>query len=157
MPALTGKADPVNERLVGLLLHCGGPVLKPGQYQHLLRVTEAISRDPARDILVLLLGIHVGMRVSEIAQIEVGDGLFSSGAIRQEVSLRAPITKGCRQRCIYPTNRMLIQAIDRYLSHRIKLRWRMSDDPKKNEGPDVIGIAYKPHADVGRFSTPICI
>lgn len=26
---------------------------------------------------------------------------------------------------------MLIQAIDRYLWHRIKLRWRMSDDPKK--------------------------
>ena len=36
-------------------------------------------------------------------------------------------------------------------------RWRMSDDPKKNEAPDVIGIAYKPHANVGRFSTPICI
>ena len=26
---------------------------------------------------------------------------FPSGAIRQEVSLRAAITKGCRQRCIY--------------------------------------------------------
>ena len=65
-------------------------VLKPGQYRHLLRVTEATSRDPARDILVLLLGIHVGMRVSEIAQIEVSDVLFPSGAIRQEVSLRPP-------------------------------------------------------------------
>lgn len=46
-------------------------VLRPGQYRHLLRVTESTSRDPARDILVLLLGIHTGMRVSEIAQIEV--------------------------------------------------------------------------------------
>lgn len=60
--------------------------------------------------------------------------LFPSGAIRQEVSLRAHITKGCRQRCIYPTNLMLVQAIDRYLSHRIELRWRMSDDPKKYRG-----------------------
>ncbi|HWW70190.1 MAG TPA: site-specific integrase [Duganella sp.] len=109
-------------------------VLKPGQYRHLLRVTEATSRDPARDILVLLLGIHVGMRVSEIAQIEVGDVLFPSGAIRQEVSLRAPITKGGRQRCIYPTNRMLIEAIERYLSRRIERRWRMSGDPKKYRG-----------------------
>lgn len=57
-------------------------VLKPGQYRHLLRVTKATSRDPERDILVLMLGIHTGMRVSEIAQIEVGDVLFPSGAIR---------------------------------------------------------------------------
>ena len=47
-------------------------VLKPSQYRHFLRVTRATSRDPERDILVLLLGIHKGMRVSEIAQIDVG-------------------------------------------------------------------------------------
>src|SRR5213595_3838704 len=88
-------------------------VLRPGQYRHLLRVTEATSRDPERDILVLLLGIHTGVRVSEIAQIEVQDVLFPSGAIRQEVSLRAVITKGCRQRCIYPTNRALVEALER--------------------------------------------
>lgn len=64
-------------------------VLKPGEYRHLLRVTETTSRAPAPDVLVLLLGIHTGMRVSEIAQIEVGDVLFPSGAIQQEVSLRA--------------------------------------------------------------------
>lgn len=63
-------------------------VLRPDQYRHLLRVTESTSRDPERDILVLLLGIHPGMRVSEIAQIEVQDMLFPSGAVRQEVSLR---------------------------------------------------------------------
>ena len=66
-------------------------VLKPGQYRHLLRVTRATSRDPERDVLVLLLGIHTGMRVSEIAQIEVRDVLFPSGAIRPEVSLRAAL------------------------------------------------------------------
>jgi integrase/recombinase XerD len=62
--------------------------------------------------LVLLMGIHMGMRVSEIAQIEVGDVLFPSGAIRSEVSLRGQITKGPRQRCVYPTNRHLVAALD---------------------------------------------
>jgi integrase/recombinase XerD len=109
-------------------------VLKPGQYRHLLRVTRATSRDPERDILVLLLGIHTGMRVSEIAQIEVGDVLFPSGSIRAEVSLRACITKGLRQRCIYPTNRDLVAAIDNYLALRIERRWRISDDPKRYRG-----------------------
>ena len=106
-------------------------VLKPGQYRHLLRVTRDTSRDPERDVLVLLLGIHTGMRVSEIAQIEVRDVLFPSGAIRPEVSLRAAITKGLRQRCIYPANRDLIAAIDDYLTLRVERRWHMSEDPKR--------------------------
>ncbi|SDG77348.1 MULTISPECIES: site-specific integrase [unclassified Duganella] len=109
-------------------------VLKSGQYRHLLRVTKATSRDPERDVLVLLLGIHTGMRVSEIAQIEVGDVLFPSGAIRSEVSLRASITKGLRQRCIYPTNRDLVAAIDDYLALRVERRLRMSEDPKRYRG-----------------------
>lgn len=108
-------------------------VLKPGQYCHLLRATRATSRDPERDV-VLLLGIHTGMRVSEIAQIEVRDVLFPSGAIRPEVSLRAAITKGLRQRCIYPANRDLIAAIDDYLTLRVERGWRMKEDPKRYRG-----------------------
>ncbi len=109
-------------------------VLKPGQYRHLIRATRATSRDPERDILVLLLGIHTGMRVSEIAQVEVGDFLFVSGKLRQEVSLRAVVTKGCRQRCIYPTNADLIAAIEGYLALRVAKRWRMSNEPKRYRG-----------------------
>lgn len=43
------------------------------------------------------------------------------------------ITKGCRQRCIYLTNRALVEALERYLTYRIERRWRMSDDPKYGE------------------------
>ena len=66
-------------------------VLRPGQYRHLIRATRATSRSPERDVLVLLMGIHMGMRVSEIAQVEVGDFMFVSGKLRQEVSLRAAL------------------------------------------------------------------
>jgi integrase len=48
-------------------------VLRPSQIRHLLRVTEAMSRHPERDALILLLGITCGMRVTEIARIEVAD------------------------------------------------------------------------------------
>lgn len=47
--------------------------LRPAQIRHLLAVTSATSRHPERDCLVLLLGITCGMRVSEIAQLEVQD------------------------------------------------------------------------------------
>jgi integrase len=49
-------------------------VLKPGQYRHPL--TLATGRCPERDVLVLLMGIHMGMRVSEITQVEVADFMF---------------------------------------------------------------------------------
>lgn len=94
--------------------------LRPGQIRHLLRVTNETSRHPERDCLVLLLGITCGMRVTEIAQIEVQDVLFSSGIARYEVSLRAAITKGCRQRCIYLTHQQTIAALERYLAPRLK-------------------------------------
>jgi integrase len=99
--------------------------LQPGQYRHLLRVTKATSRHPERDVAVLLLGIHCGVRVTEIAQIEVSDLLYPSGALKPEVSLRAAITKGCRQRCIYPTNLHLVDALDSYFAYRLKRRLRL--------------------------------
>jgi integrase/recombinase XerD len=92
--------------------------LKPGQIRHLLSVTAGTSRHPERDILVLLLGLTCGMRVSEIAQIEIQDMLYPSGAVRSEVSLRAAITKGCRQRCVYLTHSRTVEALERYLEHR---------------------------------------
>jgi site-specific recombinase XerD len=99
--------------------------LQPGQIRHLLRVTTATSRHPERDSLVLLLGLTAGMRVTEIAQIEVQDVLFPSGALRDEISLRAAITKGCGQRCIY-----LSHALD----YRITRRLRTTDDPGRYRG-----------------------
>jgi integrase/recombinase XerD len=45
--------------------------LQPGQVPHLLRVTAVTSRHRERDRLVLLLGLTAGMRVTEIAQIEI--------------------------------------------------------------------------------------
>jgi integrase/recombinase XerD len=63
-------------------------VLRPSQIRHLLRITEATSRNPERDTLVLLLGITCGMRITEIARIEIADVLTQSGTIRAEVSLR---------------------------------------------------------------------
>lgn len=62
--------------------------LQPGQIRHLFRVTVATSRHPQRDCLVLWLGLTAGMRVTELAQIEVQDVLYPSGALRSEVSLR---------------------------------------------------------------------
>jgi hypothetical protein len=74
------------------------------------------------------------MRVTEIAQIEVQDVLFPSGALRAEISLRAAITKGCRQRCIYLSHAKAIEALVRYLDYRTARRLRMTGDPGRYRG-----------------------
>jgi integrase/recombinase XerD len=94
-------------------------VLTPGRIRHLLRVTEATSTQPQRDAVILLLGLTCGMRITEIAQITVSDICFPSGRLRHEVSLRAAITKGCRQRCVCLANDKLIAALERYLEYRV--------------------------------------
>jgi integrase len=108
-------------------------VLTPAKYRHLLRVTEATSRFPERDTLILLLGVTCGMRITEIARIEVGDVLAKSGARREEVSLRGSVTKGCRPRCIYLSHERTIAAFDRYIE------WRYQ------RGAGAAGIS-RPHA-----------
>lgn len=97
-------------------------VLLPSQLRHLIRVTEATSRHPERDAVILWLGFACGMRVTEIARLTVADVLLPSGRLREEVSLRAEITKGCRQRLAYLTNPKLIAALERYIA------WRKAKD-----------------------------
>ena len=109
-------------------------MLQPGQIRHLLRVTTATSRLPERDCLILLMGITMGMRVSEIAQIEIADMLFPSGQLRPEVSLRASITKGCRPRCVFPTNRLLVDALDRYVAFRAARGLRLGEQATQYRG-----------------------
>lgn len=86
--------------------------LRPGQIRHLLRVTNETSRHPERDCLVPLLDITCGMRVTEIAQIEVQDVLFSSGIARQEVSLRAGLNTSNKMDMRFDQYRSLDWLID---------------------------------------------
>lgn len=92
--------------------------LDGGQFTRLIKITHTTSRYAERDVLVLMLGHHTGMRVTEISRITVADVLHSSGKMRQEVSLREAVTKGCRQRCAYLSSRRLIDALEAYLAYR---------------------------------------
>lgn len=93
--------------------------LNQGQFSRLIKITRATVRYPERDVLVLMLGHHVGMRVTEISRITVGDVMLASGRLRTEISLREAVTKGCRQRCAYLATRPLLEALEAYISYRL--------------------------------------
>lgn len=98
--------------------HTRAKVLTPAKFRHLLRVTDATSRFSERDTLVLLLGVTCGMRVTEIARLEVQHVLTKSGTRREEIHLPGSITKGCRARCVFVAHPRAIEALDRYVEWR---------------------------------------
>lgn len=107
--------------------------LNQGEFSRLIKITTATSRYFQRDVLVLMLGHHCGMRVTEISRITVADVMQPSGKLRVEVSLRADVTKGCRQRCAYLATKPLIAALEVYLAYRIE----------RGVGTDLYGKTYR--------------
>ena len=93
--------------------------LHQGQFTRLIKISQATSRYPERDVLVLMLGHHCGMRITEISRLSVADVMHASGRLRSEVSKREAITKGCRQRCAYPASQPAIHALEAYLHYRL--------------------------------------
>lgn len=53
--------------------------------------------------MLLWLTHTTGVRVTELALLEIADVLYPSGDFKPEVYLRAEITKGCRPRNVYLT------------------------------------------------------
>lgn len=94
--------------------------LRQGEFSRLIKITQATSRYFERDVLVLMLGHHCGLRVTEISRITTADVMQPSGKLRVDISLRESVTKGCRQRCAYLATKPLIAALEVYLTYRIE-------------------------------------
>ncbi len=102
--------------------------LRPGQFRHLIRVAGITGRMPLRDQMILWITHTTGIRVTELALLRIDDVLYPSGAIREEVYLRAAITKGCKARNIHFTNSKCTDAIDAWLAERRARGWGVSPD-----------------------------
>lgn len=93
--------------------------LHKGEFQRLIKITQATSKLPERDVLVLMLGHKAGLRITEISRITVADVMFPSGKLRQEISMRAAVTKGCRPRSAFIVHKQLVAALEAYLQYRL--------------------------------------
>lgn len=109
-------------------------VLTPARFRHLLRVTEATSRFPERDTLILLPGVTCGMHVTEIARVEVHHVLSRRGTRQEETALPGRVTKGCRPRCVFLSHPKAIEAFDRYVEWRYSRGHGVSLDRSEYRG-----------------------
>lgn len=97
--------------------------LRPGQFRHVIRVAGITGRLPERNVMLLWLTHTTGIRVTELALIEIRDLMFPSGQLRTEIYLRAGITKMARPRTIYLSHPKAISAVEAWLSWRIAKGW----------------------------------
>lgn len=93
--------------------------VKNCDFKRLIQITTTTSRHFQRDILVLMLGHHAALRITETSRITIADVMYASGKLRREISLREAVTKGSKQRCAYLSSKPLIEALEAYLSHRL--------------------------------------
>ncbi|EGR1020281.1 site-specific integrase [Vibrio cholerae] len=86
------------------------------------QVTKVFNRirlmsNPHQKAAIIALSLS-GLRVTELSKIAVSDLVTKRGEIRSEIALRAKITKGCKPRPIWLSDRTrtLLQA---YINHRL--------------------------------------
>lgn len=74
----------------------------------------AQRKHAARDRAAVMLSFYAGMRVGEIAALTMGDVLDGQGRVRDQIRLRAEITKGGHARVVFPNDRLQLE-LQRYV------------------------------------------
>ena len=79
--------------------------------------TIARSAYPARNRCMFLLALYSGMRVGELAALNIGDVLDSKGKVRDQIQLKPHQTKGRHARTVL-LNSLAQAELERYLRDR---------------------------------------
>lgn len=87
-------------------------VLTDAEFKRLLAMVTQ-SRHAGRNQLALMLSHLAGLRVGEIASLIVRDVIDTEGKVREQLRLRAEITKGGHARVVF-LNEKLRREIERY-------------------------------------------
>ena len=77
---------------------------------------------------------HAGLRVSELARLEIKDVMYSSGRLRTEVFLPAKICKGTKPRTVWFSNLKTLKIIQDLVNYRVKKRWGTSLNNEEYQG-----------------------
>jgi len=106
--------------------------LKPRQINKVLEKI-LMMQDPETKRAAMVLS-HAGLRVSEVARLDVKTLLFPSGMVRTEVFLPAKICKGTKSRTIWLSNKKSRKIIQEYIDYRHKRKWGLSLEGDQYQG-----------------------
>lgn len=94
-------------------------ILTKSEFRRMLKVAT-ITREAIRNQLLLCFSHACGLRVTELASITIRDVMHPSGRIKDELTLRADITKNARVRTVPMSSELLMAHLEKYLAYRIK-------------------------------------
>lgn len=94
-------------------------ILTSAEFKRMLKVVT-ITREAARNQLLLCFSHACGLRVTELASITIRDVMHPSGRIKDELTLRADITKNARVRTVPMSSELFLEHLEKYLSYRIE-------------------------------------
>ena len=103
----------------------------------------ARSAYPARNRCMFLLALYSGMRVGELAALNVGDVVDAKGKVREQIMLKPHQTKGRHARTVL-LNSQAQAELDRYLRGR-------SAEPTKPLFKSKVGKRFSPNSLVQVF------
>ena len=103
------------------------PVVTPKYLKRLLFVAGD-SRNAARNQLIVWLLFAAGLRISEVAVIEIKDVLWPSGKLRNKVIIPAKYCKNRKAGHVFFYHRKLLKALDCYLNLRVEKQLLLSGD-----------------------------
>lgn len=113
--------------------NAAAPLTLP-QIKHVVNVASVSGRTPERDKALLLCSITMGLRVTEIARIELGHIMNEDGSYKLEGWIPGRIAKMGKSAPIFPVNKRFQKALDDYLEYRIKKRHQLSGNETKYRG-----------------------
>lgn len=106
------------------------PALTKSEIKHLIKVNSVSGRMPERDVALLLCSITTGLRVTEIAHLEVWHIVHNDGSLLVEGWIPGKFTKSGEPGPVFITNKKFKEALNAYFEYRIRKGHQVSGKPE---------------------------
>lgn len=112
----------------------GAPALTKLELKHAVMVASGSGRTPERDAALILCSATTGLRVTEIASLEVRHIMAEDGSYLLEGWIPGEFTKSGKPGVIFVTNKKFQSALDKYFEYRITKKHLITGDCKRYRG-----------------------
>jgi site-specific recombinase XerD len=106
------------------------PIVEKPQRDWLFKVTEKLSKQPARDVCLMCFFFGTGLTTLQINRIQLGDVLTKSGKLQKSFTIRG------EDRLCYLSHPKVIESLNRYLDYRVKNKILQGNHPDHYRGLD---------------------
>lgn len=112
----------------------GAPAFTKSELKHAIMVAKGSGRTPERDAALILCSATMGLRVTEIASLEVQHIMAEDGSYLLEGWIPGEFTKSGKPGAIFVTNKRFQSALDEYFEYRIAKKHLITGDCNRYRG-----------------------